>query len=680
MNLRNLLIIMVLISLFSCETKDKEENTMESTKAIDPVNMNTDVKPGEDFFVYANGGWMQDNPIPQEYSRFGAFEVLDKKSKEQIKEIITEVSTLENLEKNSPKQQIRDFYKAAMDTNRINELGVEPIQPLLDKINNISNKEDLFNSMIELSDYGVSPGFYLFASIDEKNSTRYIPYFMQGGLGLPDRDYYTEDNARFKEIKKKYVEHISKMFDLADVKNSEAKAESILEFETNFAEASMTRLEMRTPSATYHLHTFDSINDKFTNFGFVKYLRGVGIENIEEANVMQPEFLDTYDKMFAEVDLDTWKAYLKWNVINSNANLLSKDFEEANFAFFGTELSGKEKMQKRWKRVINSINGSLGEAVGKIYVEKYFPPEAKNRMEDLVANLRISLKESIKNLDWMQAETKEKALEKLGTMNLKVGYPDKWKDYSSVEITEFNYVQNVWNARKFRKEFNYNKIGKPIDEDEWGMTPQTVNAYYSPNRNEIVFPAAILQPPFFNMNADDAVNYGAIGVVIGHEMTHGFDDQGRKYDKDGNLTDWWTEEDAKQFEEKTKVLVDQFNNYSILDTMFIDGELTLGENIADNGGLYVSYNALLKSFEGSKEPEDIDGMNWKQRFFISYAQVWRQNIRDKELMRRLKEDVHSPGEARVNGGVVNLPYFYEAFEISENDPLYVKPENRAKIW
>ncbi len=409
-----------------------------------------------------------------------------------------------------------------------------------------------------------------------------------------------------------------------------------------------------------------------------KYIREIGLTNVEDVNVRQPKFFKAWDAMIKDVAIENWSEFIQWKIISSNANLLSHDFVAESFDFYGTTLSGMTKMEERWKRMINSTNGSLGEAVGQKYVEKYFPAEAKEKMIALVQNLRKALKESIQNLDWMSDITKEKALEKLAAINLKVGYPNKWKDYSSLEIVPDNYAQNVWNARAFAVANDFAKIGKPIDKEEWGMTPQTVNAYYSPNRNEIVFPAAILQPPFFSLNADDASNYGAIGVVIGHEMTHGFDDQGRQYDKDGNLNDWWTKEDAEKFKEKTQILVDQYSKYIVLDSLHVNGKLTLGENIADNGGLFIAYKAM--EMANPKGQADIDGLNYKQRFFISYAQVWRQNIRDKEMARRLKEDVHSPGEARVNAGVVNVPYWYEAFGIKEGDKLYVAPENRAKIW
>jgi putative endopeptidase len=527
---------------------------------------------------------------------------------------------------------------------------------------------------------GIFSVHILYAGQDDKNSERVIANGMQGGLSLPDRDYYTNDDPRTIEIQGEYLNYIQKMLTMLGDTEEEAakKSKSVLSFETRLAKASMTLKERRNPDSVYNLMSKDEFLASMLNYDFNAYITALGIENIEVINIHQPKFFAEVDKMATEVPLEDWKIYLSWKVINGTASLLSSDIEQARFDFFGSKLSGTPKMQERWKRMVGAINGNLGEAMGKLYVEKYFPQEAKDRMMELVGNLKIALESSIKNLDWMSEVTKTKALEKLNTMRVKVGYPNKWKDYSSVDISPDNYVQNSWNCDAFGYRENLDKIGKPVDREEWGMTPQTVNAYYSPNMNEIVFPAAILQPPFFDLHADDAVNYGAIGVVIGHEMTHGFDDQGCKYDKDGNLNDWWTEADAENFKEKVQILIDQYNAYSMLDSLHIDGHLTLGENIADNGGLYIAHAALMQSYEKNGTPEDIDSLNYNQRFFISYAQVWRQNIRDKELMRRLKEDVHSPGEARVNAGVANLPWWYEAFNITPENKFYIAPEERAK--
>ncbi|OIP00392.1 MAG: hypothetical protein AUJ98_07545 [Bacteroidetes bacterium CG2_30_33_31] len=674
-----------IVSIAGC-AHDTKNNKMETgktiEKAIDLANMDSTINPGNDFFKYANGGWMSKNQIPEEFSRYGAFEVLDKLNKERIKSIILEVSKIKNAKIGSPTQQIGDFYKAAMDTLAINKLGFQPIKALLESIDQMKDKKEIPTMQANLNFKGTYPIFALYSAQDEKKSDRIIANIAQGGLSLPDRDYYTSNDPRSIEIRKFYSSYLIDMLKLTGYDDATAKKLSlvIMKMETRLAKASMTRLEQRDPKNVYHLLTLDKLQKLAPTYNFSDYLNALGITNIADLNVNQPKFIKEIGLMMKDISLDEWKLYLKWNVINSNADLLSSDFQELKFDFFGKKFSGTQKMQERWKRVVSAVNGNLGEAMGKLYVDKYFPKEAKERMIKLVSNLKISLGESIKNLDWMSDVTKGKAIEKLNKINVKVGYPNKWIDYSSIKISANNYVQNSWNCAEFEYKYNLNKIGKPVDRDEWGMTPQTVNAYYSPNMNEIVFPAAILQPPFFDMNADDAVNYGAIGVVIGHEMTHGFDDQGRLYDLNGNLTDWWTKEDADKFKAKTQIIVNQYNNYSFGDSLNINGNLTLGENIADNGGLFIAHAALLNSYKSNGTPKNIDNLNFDQRFLISYAQVWRQNIRHEELMRRLKEDVHSPGEARVNAGVANLPWWYEAFNIKHGDMFYIAPENRAKIW
>ncbi len=683
MKLRNIIISALALTVASCgQTTDKNNKTdnMNTSVGIDLTNLDTSVKPGENFFKYVNGGWLKRNPIPDEYSRYGAFEVLAKKNEKEIKSLIEDLSKLKKVEKGTPSQQIRDYYNAGMDTNAIEELGIKPIEPIIAEINAINKKDDLIALQAKLNMMGSHPLFAVFSSQDDKHSTEVIANMVQGGIGLPDRDYYTRDDKRSENIRAEYVKHINKMFILAGYSKLEAAsmADKIMNIETKLAENSMTMLERRDPNATYNIMSIEKLN-KASNYNFAKYFEALGISQTDRINVRQPKFFAALSTLFKEISTEEWKTYFIWNVLNDNAGKLSSDFVNANFHFYSSVLSGVDKMRPRWKRMISSTNGNLGNPVGKIYVAKYFPAESKKRMEELVGNLRIALNESIKNLDWMSKETKLKAEEKLAAINLKVGYPNVWIDYSSVEIGD-NYIQNTWNCSAFSYRRNLNKIGKPVDREEWGMNPQTINAYYSPNMNEIVFPAAILQPPFFNAKADDAVNYGSIGVIIGHEMTHGFDDQGRLYDKDGNLHNWWTEEDAKNFKKKTQILVNQYNNYIELDSLHVNGELTLGENIADNGGLFISYAALQKSYEKNGKPEDIEGLTSDQRFLISYGQVWRQNIRPKTLMRHLQEDVHSPGDARVNAGVANLSWWYKAFNIKKTDKFYIAPENRAKIW
>ncbi|MFZ4549212.1 MAG: M13 family metallopeptidase, partial [Bacteroidales bacterium] len=529
---------------------------------------------------------------------------------------------------------------------------------------------------------GNYPLFYLFSSPDEKNSNQVIAMTYQGGLGLPDRDYYLSDDARSKEILGAYLKHVAKMFVLAGSTPEQAAkdAETVVKIETELAKLSSTRLQLRDPNANYNKTDLAGLQKMAPGMDWKAYFEGINLTATNEINIGQPKFVSGMAKMINTVAVADWKVYFRWDLINSAASSLSSDFDKEHFAFYGTVLSGAKEQLPRWKRMIDQTSNSLGEAVGQLYVQKFFPPEAKSRMVELVNNLKVSLGERINGLTWMTDSTKKEAEAKLAKINVKIGYPDKWIDYSSLKIGTDSYYANKKSARQFAVNRDIAKIGKPVDRSEWGMTPQTINAYYSPNMNEIVFPAAILQPPFFFMDADDAVNYGAIGMVISHEMTHGFDDQGRQYDKEGNLHDWWLADDSKNFESKTKVLVDQYDNYKILDSLHVDGKLTLGENIADLGGMNVAYNGLLKAMEGKDKNAKIDGFTADQRFFLSYAQVWRANVRNEETMRRLKEDVHSPGEARVNAIVYNIPAFYTAFNIQPTDKRYIAPENRANIW
>jgi putative endopeptidase len=663
----------------SCGNKAAETKT---EPAINSANMDTTVNPGDDFYQFANGSWLKNNPIPDEYSRYGAFEVLDEENYVQLKTIFAEASADKNAAAGSVNQKIRDFYNSGMDTVTIEKNGISPLKPELDQIEAFATPADVQKMLIRQHASGNYPLFYLFSSQDEKNSNQVIAMTYQGGLGMPDRDYYLEGDPRSKEIRAAYVAHMIKMFVLAGSTPEQAAkdADVVLKIETEMAKISSTRIELRNPVANYNKTDLAGLQKMAPEIDWKGYFTGLNLAENTEINIGQPKFISGMAKMINTVPVNDWKVYFRWDLINSAASSLSSDFDKEHFAFYGTVLSGAKEQQPRWKRMIDATSSSLGEAVGQLYVQKYFPPEAKKRMTDLVNNLKISLGERINSLSWMTDVTKKEAIAKLEKINVKIGYPDKWIDYSSLTIGTDSYYANKKNARQFAVNRDIAKIGNPVDRSEWGMTPQTINAYYSPNMNEIVFPAAILQPPFFFMYADDAVNYGAIGMVIAHEMTHGFDDQGRQYDKEGNLHDWWQADDSKNFEAKTKILVDQYDNYKMLDSLHVDGKLTLGENIADLGGMNVAYNGLQKALEGKNKEEKIDGFTPDQRFFLSYAQVWRANIRSEETMRRLKEDVHSPGEARVNGIVYNIPAFYAAFDIKPTDSRYIASENRADIW
>lgn len=658
------------------------EPEKSKTLAIDPQNLDTTIAPGNDFFRYANGNWMKNNPIPPEYSRWGAFNQLQEQNNEDLKTIMESAFVAKSTKKGSPEQLIGDFYASGMDSTNIDKLGAEPLKNEIALIDAAKSLDEIQSLIAAMHQKGVHPLFAFWAGQDEKNSEMVIAQLWQGGLGLGERDYYVLNDARSKELRDKYIVHVAKMFELLD-KNPQAAGENakkIMAIETKLANASMTLLEMRDPNKIYNKMNLEQLQKMSPKFNWAAYFKNIGLENPGDINVGQVGFFSGLSKIMSEVSVDDWKVYLKWNLMNTFADYLSADFVNQNFDFYGKTFSGKQQNLPRWKRILEVTNGALGEEVGKLYVKKFFPAESKEKMVTLVENLRLALAERIDGLTWMSAETKAKAQEKLATMKVKIGYPDKWRDYSSLEISRDNFVQNIINSNKFEFAYTLSKVGKPVDKGEWHMTPQTVNAYYSPNMNEIVFPAAILQPPFFNKDADDAVNYGGIGAVIGHEMTHGFDDQGRQYDKNGNLNDWWTAEDAENFKKQTQPLVDQYNKFVVLDDLTVNGELTLGENIADLGGITVAYVALQKANKKNPPAEKIDGFTSTQRFLLSWAQVWRMNIRPEELKRRLREDVHSPAEARVNAIMANVPMFYEAFAIKESDKLYRKPEERIKIW
>jgi putative endopeptidase len=667
-----------------CKNEAKVEASGAKIVAIDSNNMDKSVKPGDDFFLYSNGGWMKSTPIPAEQSRWGTFNILQEETNVNLRELVEEAAKIGG-EKGTAKQQIGDFFKSGMDTATINKKGFQPIEEDLNIVKNIASKEDWIEKFNYLNSKTISPLFYLYAGQDDKNSSMVIANLAQGGLGLGNRDYYTEKDAKSEELRGKYVKHIENMFKLIGMENAENAAKGVMEFETKLANISMTNVERRDPFKTYNKIPIADLKKITPVINWDNYFAALNVPVPAEINVTSMPFFQGLTKAINSTDLEALKNYFTWNILNETSSLLSEDFVNERFDFFGKTFSGAQKIDERWKRTLNLVSGQLGDVLGQIYVEKYFPPEAKTRMEELVKNVRIALEGRIKNLDWMGEETKAKALEKLAAISVKVGYPDKWDDFSKIEITPDNYYQNCLNASLFHTKKMLDEIGKPYDKNKWHMSPQTVNAYYSPNSNEIVFPAGILQPPFFYKDGDDAVNYGAIGVVIAHEITHGFDDQGRNFDKNGNLVEWWTKEDAERFTEKTKVLSAQYAKYAypqLGENVFINPDLTVGENIADLGGVTISYDAFLRTEQGGKAQSTevaIDNFTPAQRFFLAYSQVWRQNIRDEELSRRLKDDVHSPGDARVNGILPNIPAFYEAFAVKEGDKMYLHETERALI-
>lgn len=676
MKIRNTMICSIAVLLFfGCAQK-------ATTPAIDPAKMDLSVKPGNDFFRYANGSYLATLEIPADKSSYNVFTELREKAKEDINSILKEVSKIKNAEPGTPAQQISDFYFTGMDIEKINADGIRPLHAEFEKIEKIKNQDDLVDVVVYMHLHGLDPFFGGGVEQDLMDNSKYSYYLGQAGIGLPDVSYFTNDDDRSKEIRTEYVKHIAKMFVLAGNDETTAKewAKKVFDIELYLAQNSKTRLEMRNIRGLYNPATIASLQEQSKNFNWEAYFKNLSENEFKSLIVMSPKFFPAVDELMGSTPIEDIKIYLKWNLINRSANYLSDDIVNQDFEFYQKFLSGNEKIQDRWKRVTQTTNGMLGELLGQLYVEKHFPPSSKEKMEVLVANLRVAMKKRIENLEWMSDETKKEALAKLSTMKVKIGYPDKWEDYSKLEIKRDAYISNIRRANYFAFQKNLEKYTKPIDPDEWPFTPQTVNAGYHPIKNDITFPAGILQPPYFNPEADDAVNYGAIGVVIGHEMTHGFDDQGRQFNKDGNMIDWWKAEDAEEFNKRTQLLVDQYSQFKATEDVYVDGKLSLGENIADFGGLTISLEAYNMSLEGKKRPADIDGFTDIQRFFLSYATIWRGKIREKALIRKVKESVHPWGEYRVNGALFNIPEFYEAFNIKPEDALYRTPEQRPVIW
>lgn len=659
-----------------CESK--KEAVMAS--GIDLGNLDTTVVRGADFFQYACGGWMKKHPLTDEYSRFGSFDMLAENNREQLKGLIAEIAGQEN-EKGTVAQKIADIYNLAMDSAKLNTEGIEPIKADLERIASVKDKEEIVPLMAELSHIGIRPYFTFFVDADIMDSKSNLFQLYQGGISLGEKEYYLDTDEATTDIRNKYKEHIVKMFRLAGFDESAARKnmEAVLEIETRIAKASFSAVEQRNPAANYHKMTLDELKKSVPGIDWDAFLSGVGVKGVTELSVSQVEPIKEVEKIINTIPVEKQVAYMQWKLINRAASYLSDEFVAQNFDFYGKTLSGRRENQPRWKRAVGTVNGMLGEAVGQMYVEKYFPAAAKERMVQLVKNLQTALGERIQNLEWMGDSTKAKAIEKLNSFYVKVGYPDKWRDYTALDVEKDSYWANVKRATKFELDYELAKAGKPVDRDEWGMTPQTVNAYYNPTTNEICFPAGILQYPFFDMNADDAFNYGAIGVVIGHEMTHGFDDQGRQFDKDGNLKDWWTPEDAKRFNKRAQVMVNFFDSIQVLPGLYANGSLTLGENIADHGGLQVSFQAFKNATKDAPLGV-VDGFTPEQRFFLSYAGVWAGNVRDEQIRLQTKSDPHSLGRWRVNGALPQIGAWYEAFNITENDPMYLAPEKRVSIW
>ncbi len=649
------------------------------SSGIEMQNIDTSVRPQDDFYLYVNGGWLKTHEIPPEKTAIGAFYDLRDKADEDVRAIIEDVAGRKDLKPGTDEQKVADLYRSWMDVERLNALGLKPIEADLAAIDALADASAVAAWLGRQQARGGPTALHFYVGVDAKDSERYAAHVWQGGLGLPDRDYYLEDSPRKQELRQKYVQHIERMLGLLGLDDTARRAQQVMAFETAIARLHWTRVQSRDSEKRYNKFSLQALKAQAPEFDWQAWLTALGVPGLDEIIVNQPDFVLGFGKLLAETDMDTVRNWLRWQLLEDSAHVLSEDIDKANFEFYGKVLSGQQERKPRWKRGVRVVNRTLGEVIGKLYVARHFKPEAKARMQELVENLRKAYAKSIDELEWMSPETKARAKAKLAAFTPKVGYPDRWEDYSALEIRADDLLGNLRRAAAVEHGKDLEKIGQPIRTWEWGMTPQTVNAYYSPTRNEIVFPAAILQPPFFNMEADDAVNYGGIGAVIGHEMGHGFDDQGSRYDGDGNLQNWWTEQDLEEFRQRTARLVEQYNGYYPFPDVHVNGELTLGENIGDLAGVTIALKAYRMALNGQEAPV-IDGLTGMQRFFMGYAQIWRNKMREEALRNRLTTDPHSPGHYRANGPLSNVPEFYQTFDVQPGDEMYIPPEKRVKIW
>ena len=669
-----------MLALAGCSSQPKS-----AAAGLDMSDMDTTVAPGEDFYLYACGGWIKNNPLKAEYSRFGSFDQLAENNREQLKTLVDSLGAQKN-EPGSVAQKIADIYNMKMDSVRRNELGAQPVQADIKAIEAIKDKKELSGMVAKLRRDGVGTFFGVYVGADAKNSTMNIIDIYQSGTNMGDRDYYLDNDDNTKRIQAAYREYIQKLFLLAGFDSTRAKKaeEAVMKIETGLAKVQFTREQTRDPQANYNKMSFAEFKKLSNAFDWDVIFDEMGFasEKGKDLVVDQVPFIKGMDKVVKSASIDELKDYMIFNLLDASTGSLSDEFSTASFDFYGKTMAGQQEQQPLWKRAISTINGTMGEALGEMYVQKYFPPQSKERMLKLVSNLQTALGEHIDSLKWMGDSTKAKAHEKLASFHVKIGYPDKWKDYSKLVVdTTLSFYDNMKAVSEFYYQKMLNeKLGKPVDKDEWLMNPQTVNAYYNPTTNEICFPAAILQPPFFYPEGDDAINYGGIGVVIGHEMTHGFDDQGRQFDKEGNLNDWWTADDAEQFTQRADKLADHYSSKIVLDTVHANGRYTLGENIADQGGLRVAYTAFKKAEAENPYTEKLDGFTPDQRFYLAYARLWAGNIRDEEILRLTKIDPHSLGNLRTNAALQNIDTFYDAFGIQEGDKMYLAPEERIVIW
>lgn len=656
----------------------------EATKGvgINLANFDTTVSAKNNFYQHATAGWTKANPIPEDQVRWGSFSELAENNKKYLHELAVDASQKSDAAKGSPEQLVGDFWYSAMDTANIEKAGASPIKAEMESIDKLNNMDEVLDFVSKLQMWGANPMFGFYAGQDPKNSEVVVPQLYQGGLSLPDRDYYLNDDARSKMIRDEFHKHVSKMFELygVDAATGNKYSTVVFEIEKKLAAASMTRTEQRDPFKTYNKYTLSGLDSLTPGISWTSMMKRMEVTGKYDYLILgQPDFLMELNRQVSKTSLADWKIYLKWHLLNLAANVLSNDFVMQDFEFNNKILGGQKEIQPRWKRMVKLTDAFVGDALGQLYVAKYFPPAAKKRADELVANLMAVYKDRIQTLDWMSDVTKVKATEKLNAIKTKIGYTEKFKDYKGLVITRDNFFANLMNATQWGYTDMIDQIGKPVDRTQWGMTPPTVNAYYHPLLNEIVFPAGILQPPFFDANADDAVNYGGIGAVIGHEITHGFDDEGRNYDAHGNLNSWWLPEDSAKFVSRAQNIIDQFNSFTVLDTLHVNGKLTLGENIADLGGISIAYEAFKRTKQGKGDTK-IDGLTPDQRFFLGFATIWAGDIRPESAAQRIITDPHSPAMYRVNGPLSNLTEFYKAFNVTQGDAMFRSDSSRAKIW
>ena len=651
----------------------------QQKSGLDPTAFDKSVRAQDDLFRHVNGGWLAKTEIPAERAVYGTFVQLDERAEAHLYALIEELAGDRNRKPGSTAQQVGDLYSSFMNEARLNQAGAAPLKPRLAEVDAVTNAQQLAALLGKLSVVGLPGPVGGFIEADAGDPTKMALYLFQGGTALPDRDYYLKDDAKFADVRAKYVEYLTKVFTLAGRPNAAADAKAVMALETEFAKVQWTQVESRDAVKTYNKYPVQKVVADMPGFDWAAWAKPQGIDRTSEWVIGQPSFFKAFAEMVPKTPIETWKAWVAAQVISMHAPFLGAEFADARFEFFNKTLSGQQQQRPRWKRGVQLVNGSMGEALGQLYVAKHFPAASKARMETMIANLIEAYRQSITNLDWMTPATRKEALEKLAKFSPKIGYPPKWKTYAGLDIKGDDLVGNVERANRLEHEYQVGRLGKPVDRDEWLMTPQTVNAYYNPVKNEIVFPAAILQPPFFDATADDAVNYGSIGAVIGHEIGHGFDDQGRLYDATGKLEDWWSKADGDAFKKRASGLVQQYSGFEALPGQKVNGELTLGENIGDLGGLGVAYQAYQSSLDGKPAPV-LEGLTGDQRFFLAYAQAWQTKIRDGEMRARVLSDPHSPPYFRVNGTVRNVDAWYTAFNVQPGDKLYLAPDQRVKIW